>query len=78
MFQKGGPDGGDGGHGGNALSAADAQLLIDYRHKHHFKAERGTRPCGARRRGSDGQDLPPAVLGTARVQKRATLRDCRS
>ena len=41
---KGGPDGGDGGRGGNVVIQADAQLssLIDYRFKHHFRAERGT------------------------------------
>ena len=41
---KGGPDGGDGGHGGNVVVEADAGLssLIEYRFKHHFKAERGT------------------------------------
>ena len=64
---KGGPDGGDGGHGGNVIVIADAQLssLIDYRYKHHFKAERGTHGKGARRHGSDGQDLLLKVpLGT--------------
>lgn len=64
---KGGPDGGDGGHGGNVVIVADAQLssLIDYRYKHHFKAERGTHGKGARRHGSDGQDLLLKVpLGT--------------
>ncbi len=42
---KGGPDGGDGGHGGDVVIQADAQLssLIDYRFKHHFRAEAGTR-----------------------------------
>ena len=64
---KGGPDGGDGGHGGNVVIVADAQLssLIDYRYKHHFKADRGTHGKGARRHGSDGQDLLLKVpLGT--------------
>ena len=64
---KGGPDGGDGGHGGNVVIVADPQLssLIDYRYKHHFKAERGTHGKGARRHGSDGQDLLLKVpLGT--------------
>ena len=64
---KGGPDGGDGGHGGNVIVEADAQLssLIDYRYKHHFRAERGTHGRGARRHGSDGQDLVLRVpLGT--------------
>ena len=38
---KGGPDGGDGGHGGNVIVVADASVssLIEYRFKHHFKAQ---------------------------------------
>ena len=38
---------------------ADPQLssLIDYRYKHHFRAERGTHGQGARKRGRDGNDL---------------------
>ncbi|QWT17054.1 GTPase ObgE [Collinsella sp. zg1085] len=56
---KGGPDGGDGGHGGNVIVEADAQLssLIDYRFKHHFRAERGTHGQGAKRDGRAGEDL---------------------
>ena len=56
---KGGPDGGDGGNGGSVIVECDPQLssLIDYRYKHHFKAERGTHGQGARKRGRDGQDL---------------------
>ncbi len=56
---KGGPDGGDGGNGGNVILRADPQLssLIDYRYKHHFRAERGTHGQGARKRGRDGDDL---------------------
>ncbi len=56
---KGGPDGGDGGHGGAVIVEADPQLssLIDYRYKHHFRAERGTHGQGARRHGRDGEDL---------------------
>jgi len=64
---KGGPDGGDGGHGGNVVVEADAQLssLIDYRYKHHFRAERGTHGQGARRHGKSGEDLVLKVpLGT--------------
>ncbi|WP_197407444.1 GTPase ObgE [Olsenella massiliensis] len=64
---KGGPDGGDGGDGGDVVLVADAQLssLIDYRFKHHFRAERGTHGQGARRHGSDGADLVLRVpLGT--------------
>lgn len=64
---KGGPDGGDGGDGGDVIIEADAQLssLIDYRYKHHFKAERGTHGEGARRHGRDGKNLVLRVpLGT--------------
>ena len=55
---KGGPDGGDGGRGGSVIVEADPQLssLIDYRYKHHFRAERGTHGQGARRHGRDGAD----------------------
>ncbi|MCH3943240.1 MAG: GTPase ObgE [Atopobiaceae bacterium] len=64
---KGGPDGGDGGDGGDVVLVADPQLstLIDYRYKHHFKAERGTHGQGARKHGRDGEDLVLKVpLGT--------------
>ena len=64
---KGGPDGGDGGHGGDVIVQADAGVssLIDYRFKHHFKAQRGTHGKGARRHGKDGADLVlPVPLGT--------------
>ena len=64
---KGGPDGGDGGHGGDVIVEADPQLssLIDYRFKHHFKAERGTHGQGKRMHGKDGADLVLRVpLGT--------------
>ena len=56
---KGGPDGGDGGHGGNVIVEADASLssLIDYRFKHHFKAQRGTHGKGSRMYGATGNDL---------------------
>ncbi len=56
---KGGPDGGDGGRGADIILQADAQLssLIDYRYKHHFKAERGTHGQGKRMHGKDGQDM---------------------
>lgn len=56
---KGGPDGGDGGHGGDVVLEADASLssLIDYRFKHHFKAQRGIHGKGSRMHGARGQDL---------------------
>ena len=56
---KGGPDGGDGGHGGDVIVQADASLssLIDYRFKHHFKAQRGTHGKGSKMHGARGEDL---------------------
>lgn len=56
---KGGPDGGDGGHGGNVVLKADSSIssLIDYRFKHHFKAQRGTHGKGSRMHGARGEDL---------------------
>ena len=68
---KGGPDGGDGGNGGSVIIRTDPQLssLIDYRYKHHFKAERGTHGQGARKRGRDGNDLILRVpLGTIELE----------
>ena len=56
---RGGPDGGDGGHGGDVIVRADASVssLIDYRFKHHFKAQRGTHGKGSRMHGARGEDL---------------------
>lgn len=56
---KGGPDGGDGGYGGNVILQADGgkSSLIEYRYKHHFKAQRGTHGKGSRRHGQDGKDM---------------------
>jgi len=56
---KGGPDGGDGGRGGDIILQADVQTssLIDYRFKHHFRAQRGTHGQGKRMHGADGQDM---------------------
>jgi GTP-binding protein len=64
---KGGPDGGDGGRGGNVVLQGDSCIssLIDYRFKHHFKAERGTHGKGSRMHGANGNDLVLRVpLGT--------------
>lgn len=56
---KGGPDGGDGGFGGSVILQADGgkSSLIEYRYKHHFKADRGTHGKGSKRNGQNGQDL---------------------
>jgi GTP-binding protein len=65
---RGGPDGGDGGRGGSLYLHVDVgeTALVDYRHKHHFKAESGTRGTGSRRHGKAGGDRELAVPpGTA-------------
>jgi len=64
---KGGPDGGDGGRGGDVVLRAEAQVasLVDYRFKHHFKAERGTHGKGAKKNGARGENLIlPVPVGT--------------
>lgn len=64
---KGGPDGGDGGHGGNVIIQGNIgkSSLIDFRFKHHFRAQRGTHGQGAKKHGATGDDLVLAVpLGT--------------
>lgn len=55
---KGGPDGGDGGRGGNVIIQASPSVtsLIEYRFKHHFKAERGTHGKGSKLHGARGAD----------------------
>lgn len=56
---KGGPDGGDGGDGGSIYLRATTtkQTLLDFRHKIHFKAGRGTHGSGKNRCGRKGKDL---------------------
>jgi len=60
---RGGPDGGDGGRGGSVYLVVDVgqTMLIDYRHKHHFRATHGGRGEGSRRHGKAGPDLELAV-----------------
>ncbi len=64
---RGGPDGGDGGRGGHVYLVGDPGLktLLDFKYKHHFKAEDG-RPGGPNNRtGRKGRDLLIRVpLGT--------------
>ncbi len=56
---KGGPDGGDGGDGGSVFAVADpnTSTLLDYRHKHHFHAQRGEDGRGKDQHGASGSDL---------------------
>lgn len=63
----GGPNGGDGGKGGDVYIQANTHLntLVDFRHKVHFKAQRGAHGQGSNRTGRDGEDLTLEVpLGT--------------
>jgi GTP-binding protein len=65
---RGGPDGGDGGRGGSIYLRVDPgqTALIDFRFKHHFRAESGGRGGGSRRHGKAGRDVDLAVPpGTA-------------
>lgn len=64
---KGGPSGGDGAPGGNIVLVGDPGIssLIDYRFKHHFKADRGTHGKGSKMHGQRGEDKRLRVpLGT--------------
>ncbi len=55
---RGGPNGGDGGKGGDVYLVADRQLrsLIDFKHRSHFKAERGANGQGKDMHGKGGKD----------------------
>lgn len=65
---KGGPDGGDGGRGGSVWLVVDIgeTTLIDYRYRHHHRAESGGPGMGSRRHGKAGEDLeltvPPGTV----------------
>lgn len=65
---KGGPDGGDGGKGGHVYfeAVADLDTLLDFTHKHHWRAQNGRPGSGSNRHGADGRDLivkvPPGTL----------------
>src|SRR5688572_20955184 len=60
---RGGPDGGDGGRGGSVYLRVDPgeTMLVDYRFRHHFRADSGGRGEGSRRHGKAGKDLDLAV-----------------
>ncbi|MDP8904629.1 MAG: GTPase ObgE [Chloroflexota bacterium] len=67
---RGGPDGGDGGRGGSVYLRVDAgeTMLVEYRFKHHFRAEAGGNGGPSRRHGRAGRDLelpvPPGTVVT--------------
>src|SRR5437667_8834133 len=55
----GGPDGGDGGRGGSVYIEAITNLntRIDYRYRHHFKAEAGEAGMRQKMHGAKGEDV---------------------
>src|SRR5213082_3956125 len=55
----GGPDGGNGGRGGSVYIEATTNLntLIDYRYRHHFKAEAGEAGMRQKMHGAKGEDI---------------------
>ncbi len=55
----GGPAGGNGGKGGDVILIADSRIrtLLDFKHKIHFKAEKGQHGSGNNKHGKKGEDL---------------------
>ena len=63
----GGPSGGNGGTGGDVVLVVDPQLntLISFKHRIHFKAERGGHGSGKDQQGKSAEDrLVPVPRGT--------------
>ncbi|MDQ2730020.1 MAG: GTPase ObgE [Armatimonadota bacterium] len=56
---RGGPDGGDGGHGGSIYLIADPAVttLLDFRYKHHHRAQSGGNGQRSDKHGKKGEDL---------------------
>lgn len=71
---RGGPDGGDGGRGGSVYLQVDPgqTALIDFRFKHHFRAESGGRGARSRRHGKAGRDLQLVVPPGTAIHDEAT------
>lgn len=59
----GGPDGGDGGRGGSVYVEATSNVntLIEYRYRHHFKADPGGAGARQKMHGAKGSDLQMRV-----------------
>ncbi|MDR7300967.1 GTPase ObgE [Haloactinomyces albus] len=59
----GGPDGGNGGKGGDVTLVVDpgVHTLLDFHHRPHARATRGTQGRGSMRNGAAGQDLVLSV-----------------
>lgn len=68
FIPRGGPDGGDGGNGGSviAIAAAGVDTLLDFKGKHHWKAQKGRPGMGKNMTGASSDDLviklPPGTL----------------
>jgi GTPase len=68
FIPKGGPDGGDGGKGGDVLFEVSESIatLLDFRHRPHQKAGRGSHGMGKDRHGANGKNLfipvPPGTI----------------
>ncbi len=63
----GGPNGGNGGPGGDVYLVATSHLttLIEFKHRTHFRAERGGHGGGKNKQGARGADLEiPVPAGT--------------
>jgi GTP-binding protein len=60
---RGGPDGGDGGRGGSVYLRASASVrsLLEYRHRHHFRAGNGEHGKRQKMHGARGKDLELSV-----------------
>ena len=60
---RGGPDGGDGGRGGSVALVVDVgqTMLVDYRYKHHFRADAGGKGGRSRRHGKSADEMELAV-----------------
>ena len=64
----GGPNGGSGGRGGNVYLRVDRRLntLLPFRHKKHFKAQKGKNGSGKDQNGAYGDDtfipVPPGTV----------------
>ena len=65
---RGGPSGGDGGDGGSVIIKSDISenTLINFRYRHHFRAQPGGNGQKSQRTGSDGENLlilvPPGTV----------------
>ncbi|MBO4327206.1 MAG: GTPase ObgE [Clostridia bacterium] len=61
----GGPDGGDGGDGGDIVFEVDPRTstLMDFRFRHKFTAQNGSKGAGYKKTGKSGDDL---VIGVPR------------